>query len=326
MNTFPDNPDERLETQSDLTPAMPRAIEPVVGPPVEQAPAPPRDPAWSGLDVFRLLIIALVILFASVFAMLAVVPGTTFKARALRLSAIPELLIVAQMLAYLLLLGYMYILVTKERRSPRFWKTIHWNWPANIWPFVAGGLAMQIVFLFLGRLLPFPKETPFDALLRRPAAVVLIAVFAVTLGPLMEELFFRGFLYPVLARFADWLLTITLEKWFMEANPNGPFELTVVDGRLSPERVVTLARHFGIVTGVVVSALGFGLMHAAQYGYSWASVLLIFLVGVVLGLVRARKDSVAAGFLVHAAYNGTIILMLLIATDGFRHLEKLSSQ
>ncbi len=288
MNTFPDNPaagpEAQPKTQSELTPAVPRATEPVVGPLVEQVPALPRDPAWSGLDVFRLLIIALVILVASVFAMLAVVPGATFKVRALRLSERPELLIVAQMLAYLLLLGYMYILVTKERRSPRFWKTIHWNWPANIWPFVAGGLAMQIVFLFLGRLLPFPKETPFDALLRRPAAVVLIAVFAVTLGPLMEELFFRGFLYPV------------------------------------------LARRFGMGTGVSVSALGFGLMHAAQYGYSWASVLLIFLVGVVLGTVRARKDSVAAGFLVHAAYNGTIILMLLIVTDGFRHLEKLSSQ
>ena len=281
MNTFPDNPEAGPETESGLAPAMPPATEPLTGLPLEQLPEVPRDPAWSGLDVFRLLIIALVVLLASMFATLALVSGATFKARAIRLSALPELLIVAQMLAYLLLLGYMYILVTKERRSPRFWKTIQWNWPANIWPFVAGGLAMQIVFLFLGRLLPFPKETPFDALLRRPGAVVLIAVFAVTLGPLMEELFFRGFLYPV------------------------------------------LARRFGMGTGISVTALGFGLMHAAQYGYSWASVLLIFLIGVVLGAVRARKDSVAAGFLVHAAYNGTIILMLLIATDGFRHLEKL---
>lgn len=283
MNPFPDNPEERLETLSELTPAMPRATEPA-GPLLEPVAPPPRDPAWSGLDVFRLMVIALVFLVASLFATLAFVPGATFKARTLRLSAFPELLIAAQMLAYLLLLGYMYILVTKERRSPRFWKTVHWNWPANIWPFVAGGLVMQAVFLLLGRLLPFPKETPFDALLRRPATIILIAVFAVTLGPLMEELFFRGFLYPV------------------------------------------LARRFGMGTAVSVSALGFGLMHAAQYGYSWASILLIFLVGMVLGTVRARKNSVAAGFLVHAAYNGTIILMLLIATDGFRHLEKLSSQ
>lgn len=279
MNTFSQNPEARPETHSELNPALP-----VASPAVGHLPEVPRDPVWSGLDVFRLLIMALVILFASVFAMFAFVPGATFKARALRLSALPELMIVAQMLAYLLLLGYMYILVTKERRSPRFWKSLHWNWPASIWPFLGLGLAMQIAFLLLGRFLPFPRETPFDVLLRRPVTVVLIAIFAVTLGPLMEELFFRGFLYPV------------------------------------------LARRFGIGTGISLSALGFGLMHAAQYGYSWASVFLIFLVGVVLGIVRARKNSVAAGFLVHATYNGTIILMLFLATDGFRHLEKLSSQ
>lgn len=261
---------------------MPRTTEPVAGPLVEPVPAAPRDPAWSGLDVFRLLIIAFVFLFACVFAMLAFVPGTTFRARVLRLSALPELMIVAQMLGYLLLLGYMYILVTRERRSPRFWETVHWNWPASIWPFVAIGLSMQIVFLFLERLLPFPKETPFDALLRRPATIVLIAVFSITLGPLLEELFFRGFLYPV------------------------------------------LARRFGMARGIVATALGFGLMHVVQYGYSWASVLLIFLVGVVLGVVRARKNSVGAGFIVHAAYNGTIVMIMFAASDGFRHLEKLS--
>jgi len=98
----------------------------------------------------------------------------------------------------------------------------------------------------------------------------------------MEELFFRGFLYPV------------------------------------------LRRRFGVLTGVLVTALGFGLVHAAQYGYSWLSISLIFIVGVVLAVVRETKNSVAAGFLVHAGYNGTIIGLLFIATDGFRHLERLN--
>jgi CAAX protease family protein len=284
VNTFPDNSEARPESQSEVTSAIPRENEPVAIPRLKPVPAAPRDPVWSGLDVFRLLIMFLVALVASALAAIAVIPGVNLKSRVLRLITQPELAIVVQMLAYVLLLGYMYILVTKERRSPRFWKSIHWNWPANIWPFVAIGLALQVVFFFSARFLPFPKQTPFDTLLRRPAAVVLIAVFAVTLGPLMEELFFRGFFYPV------------------------------------------LERRFGMDTGISVTALGFGLMHAAQYGYSWASVFFIFLIGVVLGVVRARKDSVAAAFLVHAAYNSTIVFMLLIATDGFRHLEKLSGQ
>jgi len=45
-----------------------------------------------------------------------------------------------------------------------------------------------------------PKETPFDQLFEKPRNAYLLALMAVTLGPLMEELFFRGFLYPVLAR------------------------------------------------------------------------------------------------------------------------------
>jgi membrane protease YdiL (CAAX protease family) len=79
-----------------------------------------------------------------------------------------------------------------------------------------------------------------------------------------------------------------------------------------------------VLTGVLVTALGFGLVHAAQYGYSWLSTSLIFIVGVVLAVVRETKNSVAAGFLVHAGYNGTIIGLLFVATDGFRHLEKLN--
>jgi membrane protease YdiL (CAAX protease family) len=98
----------------------------------------------------------------------------------------------------------------------------------------------------------------------------------------MEELFFRGFLYPV------------------------------------------LARGIGIPLGIFLTAVGFALLHGAQLGFSWGPVLVIFLVGLVLTIVRARKNSVAAGVLIHMAYNGTITVAMFAATDGFRHLEKLS--
>ena len=45
-----------------------------------------------------------------------------------------------------------------------------------------------------------PKTTPFDQFFERPIDAYLTALFAITLGPLMEEIFFRGFLYPVIAR------------------------------------------------------------------------------------------------------------------------------
>ena len=101
------------------------------------------------------------------------------------------------------------------------------------------------------------------------------------MAPLMEELFFRGFLYPV------------------------------------------LARRIGTVASILFTAVAFGLLHGAQLKYSWA-VLVIFLVGVILTTVRALTKSVAASFLVHVGYNGTLSVLLFIATGGFRHLERLN--
>jgi len=98
----------------------------------------------------------------------------------------------------------------------------------------------------------------------------------------MEELFFRGFLYPV------------------------------------------LARRLGLPIAVFLTALGFALLHVAQLGRAWGPVLVIFLVGIVLTVVRAKTNSVAAGVLIHMAYNGTITIAMFAATDGFRHLEKLN--
>jgi membrane protease YdiL (CAAX protease family) len=59
-------------------------------------------------------------------------------------------------------------------------------------------------------------------------------------------------------------------------------------------------------------------------GHAWAPVLVVFLVGLVLTITRALTRSVAAGFLMHMAYNGTISMLLFIGSDGFRHLERLN--
>jgi len=53
-------------------------------------------------------------------------------------------------------------------------------------------------------------------------------------------------------------------------------------------------------------------------------VLVIFAVGLALTITRAVTKSVAPGFLMHVAYNGTISVLLFVVTDGFRHLEKLN--
>ena len=252
------------------------------GQPAEIVPAPP-DPAWNGWDFLRLFVLAIVAIvvcfFVAVFvAHLWVYPHTTLG----DVARFPLVVVAGQSLAYLLILAYMYVLVTRERRRSDFLAAIHWNWPSNIAVYVFVGFALSFALQGLSHLLPIPKELPIDSFFRTPAEAWALSILSVTLAPLMEELFFRGFLYPV------------------------------------------LARRLGLPVAVFITALGFALLHGAQLMFAWGPVLVIFLVGLVLTTVRARKNSVAASLLIHMAYNGTITVAMFAATDGFRHLEKLN--
>jgi membrane protease YdiL (CAAX protease family) len=61
------------------------------------------------------------------------------------------------------------------------------------------GIGLAIAIIILGNLMGIPNvETPFDKLLNDTASRIGIAIFGVSLGPVIEELLFRGFLQPVL--------------------------------------------------------------------------------------------------------------------------------
>jgi membrane protease YdiL (CAAX protease family) len=59
------------------------------------------------------------------------------------------------------------------------------------------GLSVFVVLLQYALLTP-DVETPFDRLLEDPLSRVAVALFGISLGPMVEELLFRGFLQPVL--------------------------------------------------------------------------------------------------------------------------------
>lgn len=247
--------------------------------------SPSNDPAWNGWDVLRLIFLAIVALFVGVFVVLLVARVTMYPHTHLgEIARVPLVVVAGQCLAYLLILAYMYILVTRERRRPDFLAAIHWNWPSNIAVYVVAGFVLSVALQGLAHFLPIPKELPIDSFFQTSAEAWALSVLSVTLAPLMEELFFRGFLYPV------------------------------------------LARGIGVPISVFLTALAFALLHGAQLGFAWGPVLVIFFVGLALTIVRAKTDSVAAGVLIHMAYNGTITVAMFFATDGFRHLEKLSGQ
>ncbi len=249
----------------------------------ETAISVPPDPAWNGWDVLRLIFLSIVALFVGVFAALFIARLWIYPHRSLaEIARVPLVVVAGQSLAYLLILAYMYVLVTRERGRPDFLAAIHWNWPSRLGIYLLAGFALSLALQVLAHLLPIPKELPIDNFFRTPAEAWALSLLSITLAPLMEELFFRGFLYPV------------------------------------------LARSLGLPIAVFLTALGFALLHASQLGHAWGPVLVIFLVGVVLALVRAKTNSVAASVIIHMAYNGTITVFMFAATGGFRHLERLN--
>jgi membrane protease YdiL (CAAX protease family) len=302
--------------------------------PAALVPAAPPDPAWTGWDVLRLTFFAIVALFVGVFAVLLIARWQFYPPSALRdVGRVPLVIIAGQCAAYLLILAYMYVLVTRERRRPDFLNAVHWNFPSRPFPYLLRpfwfvtpslrarfpravaalsylllGFVLSVALQGLAHLLPIPKELPIDEFFRTPAEAWALSILSVALAPLMEELYFRGFLYPVLARSIEMAAASLLKHW-------GGVEDTVV-----------LSRNIAVSAAILLTAAPFALLHGGQLKFAWGPVLLIFLVGLVLTAVRAQQNSVAACVLVHMAYNGTIAVAMFAATGGFRHLERLSSQ
>lgn len=117
----------------------------------------------------------------------------------LELAQRPILLLLSTSVVEFALLIYLVALIEGKYHAP-FGSAIRWNWPSNAWGLLLLGAFMLLVLSMLESLLPMPKDTPFDKLFTRPRDAYMITIIAVSLGPLVEELFFRGFLYPVLAR------------------------------------------------------------------------------------------------------------------------------
>jgi membrane protease YdiL (CAAX protease family) len=106
------------------------------------------------------------------------------------------------------------------------------------------GVSLTVVNILLGSLLRLPNvQTPFDKLLSDPASRIVIGLFGVTLGPIVEELLFRGFLQPVLVSAAGVLPGILVTSILF-----GAMHLAQNAWQLQSGVMITLV---GFVLGVV---------------------------------------------------------------------------
>ena len=245
---------------------------------------PRRFPPWSAWDVLAVLSFTVFAVFLFSIIALAIARRIPEYRRVplADLATNARIVVGAQAAAYPIVLIFIFLLVRTKTRE-RFRDAIHWNWPGiSGIGFFVGGTVLAVVVEGLSSYLPIPKSLPMDKYFHDATSAYLMAGFGVSLAPLLEELFFRGMLYPLL---------------------RSAFRLSIA---------------------VLLTAAAFAAIHGAQLGYAWGPILSIFVVGVAFTVTRVRTNSVAASFLMHCGYNSALFTALWIASDHFRHLEKVA--
>lgn len=77
-----------------------------------------------------------------------------------------------------------------------------------------------------------------------------------------------------------------------------------------------IQRGWGTVNAVILTSMGFGLLHLLNPGVSMRSVLMVALAGVFLSLVRLAYDSVWAAWMAHFAYNFVQLAVFHTSVSG----------
>jgi len=179
--------------------------DPPFQPILPAVPAPPpstEDPAWTIWDVVGLAFITFVAIIGCVLAT-SVIVHVRFDPRSPWVDSLkrPEVIVGGQLLAYILVVFLMQRLLASSRRGSVL-ATLRWNWPTHWTVYVLGGVLLCMALLPLGNLLPMPKNVPMDEFFRTARDAYILSLFGILFAPLFEELFFRGFLYPVVE---NWL-------------------------------------------------------------------------------------------------------------------------
>jgi membrane protease YdiL (CAAX protease family) len=186
-----------------------------------------EDPVWRFLDVVLIAVFA-ILATALLFNIAVAIAHFLPRFRNIKITDLSQnaaVLVPAETVAYLFVVAFMVLIVGMRNRSqaapwdsvrfidrmrkcpPRnedFLTSIRWNMPSQMGALLAllgGACLARVSGIFETALHKWvPKTLPIDELIHDRNSAYLFALFGVLVAPLIEELFFRGFLYPVLAR------------------------------------------------------------------------------------------------------------------------------
>lgn len=156
----------------------------------EPQTAPPREPFWdyADLSLFLFSVVASLVI-ATLVGVLLIKVSKSF-------------LLASQVLWYALSFTALKVLLLVRYDQP-FWRSLGWrsiSLSAALGALFAGPV-LALALGVLGNALRTPEiNLPFDQMLGSRATIMLLGIVVVVLGPIAEELAFRGFLMPLLMR------------------------------------------------------------------------------------------------------------------------------
>jgi membrane protease YdiL (CAAX protease family) len=221
-------------------------------------PPPERDPFWGYPDLLMLVGLTIPAMLVSVGLVRGVMWLLHFHPAQQTWELLPE-----QSILYALLTAALAAIFRLQYDRP-FWRSLAWvpyRLPSS-WAVILG-VSTAIAVNLIGVLIRVPtSENPMTQLLKDPGSRLMIAIFGVTVGPICEELFFRGFLQPLLAR------TLGVAGGIIAAAV--PFSLLHLQQYGNSWRHVAIILIAGIAFGIMRHATGSTrastLMHASYNG------------------------------------------------------------
>jgi membrane protease YdiL (CAAX protease family) len=135
----------------------------------------------------------------------AVLPSVVLATVVVRISRLsgdtPAAQLLYQSLTYVLLLGVLYLVISGRYHQP-FWRSLRWTGGyRGAWMCVIAGPLLVFMTAVVGAVLREPAiPSPLQNLITDRLSLVIAMLFVTILGPVWEELLFRGFLFPLIAK------------------------------------------------------------------------------------------------------------------------------
>lgn len=277
----------------------------------EVQPTPTPEPDWWGQwwDAGKAVSIWIVSVILLVFVpVIFALPYMIYRIFTAGGALTPEAIASDKTLLFLSVLGILpthlltlviaWMVVSQGGKRP-FWKIIGFNWPEGtnkiIGTLLSVALALALLVLayvvtkFLGG-----EKTQLDLLIESSLATRFATAFvAFATAPLVEEVIYRGVLYPAFEKVGRMVMLI-----------------------LYPG----LEKPLGMGIAVTFVSLLFAGVHVFQYYNNISVILVITILSFTLTTVRAVTGKVYPAFIIHLVFNGIQSIFLVLSP----FIEKLS--